>query len=117
MVSALEAHRHITKAEIAAAKDDLASLRPLCDHAMNGFDAWLTPAVPGAAPLIEEGNGVATFNRLFTALHVPCLTFPAGWGADDLPLGLQLVGPRGGDGRLIRVLQAVHHLISESRFR
>ena len=117
VVSALETHRHISKAEIVAAKDTLASLRPLCDEAMKGLDAWLTPAVPGVAPLMEEGNGVATFNRLFTALHVPCLTFPAGWGADDLPLGLQLVGPRGGDGRLIRVVQAVHQLISESRFR
>lgn len=116
VVSALEAHRHISKAEIVAAKDTLASLRPLCDEAMKGLDAWLTPAVPGVAPLIEEGNGVATFNRLFTALHVPCLTFAAGWDADDLPLGLQLVGPRGGDGRLIRVAQAVQQLISESRF-
>ena len=117
VVSALEAHRHISRAEIAAAKADLADLRLLCDKAMNGLDAWLTPAVPGVAPLMEEGNGVATFNRLFTALHAPCLTFPAGWGANGLPLGLQLVGPRGGDGRLIRVVQAVQQLISESRFR
>lgn len=117
VVSALETHRHISKAEIVAAKDKLAGLRPLCDEAMKGLDAWLTPAVTGVAPLMEEGNGVATFNRLFTALHVPCLTFPAGRGANDLPLGLQLVGPRGGDVRLIRVAQAVQQLISESRFR
>jgi Asp-tRNA(Asn)/Glu-tRNA(Gln) amidotransferase A subunit family amidase len=113
VVSALEAHRHISRAEIAAAKADLADLRLLCDKAMNGLDAWLTPAVPGVAPLMEEGNGVATFNRLFTALHVPCLTLPAGLGANELPLGLQLVAPRGEDLRLIRVAQAVQQLISE----
>jgi len=113
VVSALDAHRHISKAEIVAVKDELAHLRPLCDEAMNGLDAWLTPAVPGVAPLMEEGNGVATFNRLFTALHVPCLTLPAGLGANELPLGLQLVAPRGEDLRLIRVAQAVQQLISE----
>jgi len=113
VVSALEPHRQRSKAEIVAAREELATLRPLCDHAMSAVDAWLTPAVPGVAPLVEEGNGVATFNRLFTALHVPCLTLPAGLGASDLPLGLQLVAPRGDDSRLIRVAQTVQRLISE----
>jgi len=65
------------------------------------------------APLMEEGNGAATFNRLFTALHVPCVTLPVGSGADDLPLGLQLVAARGADRRLLAVAASVEKLISE----
>ncbi len=32
----------------------------------------------------------------------PAVTLPCGWGADGLPIGLQLVGPHLGDGRLMR---------------
>ena len=113
VISALEPRRQTPHAEIAAAGESLARLRPLCDRALSGYDAWLTPAVPGVAPLMEEGNGAATFNRLFTALHVPCVTLPVGSGADDLPLGLQLVAARGADRRLLAVAASVEKLISE----
>jgi aspartyl-tRNA(Asn)/glutamyl-tRNA(Gln) amidotransferase subunit A len=32
----------------------------------------------------------------------PAVTVPCGWGADGLPIGLQLVGPHLGDARLLR---------------
>ena len=32
----------------------------------------------------------------------PAITLPCGWGADGLPIGLQLVGPHLGDARLLR---------------
>jgi aspartyl-tRNA(Asn)/glutamyl-tRNA(Gln) amidotransferase subunit A len=32
----------------------------------------------------------------------PAVTVPCGWAADGLPIGLQLVGPHLGDGRLLR---------------
>jgi len=32
----------------------------------------------------------------------PAVTLPCGWGADGLPIGLQLVGPHLGDARLLR---------------
>jgi len=41
------------------------------------------------------------FNRLWTLLHVPCLTVPCGKGPMGLPLGVQLIGPPRGAARLL----------------
>jgi Asp-tRNA(Asn)/Glu-tRNA(Gln) amidotransferase A subunit family amidase len=42
-------------------------------------------------------TGEPAFNALWTALHLPCVTVPAGTGPHGLPLGLQIVGPHGTD--------------------
>jgi Asp-tRNA(Asn)/Glu-tRNA(Gln) amidotransferase A subunit family amidase len=64
-------------------------------------DAWLTPSAPGEAPEGLAATGDPVFNRLWTVLHTPCLTLPAGRGPRGLPLGVQLVGRFRDDARLI----------------
>jgi Asp-tRNA(Asn)/Glu-tRNA(Gln) amidotransferase A subunit family amidase len=68
-----------------------------------GFDAILTLPAPGQAPKGLGSTGSAIFNGLWTMLHMPCLTLPAGEGPDGLPVGIQLVGRRHGDARLLDV--------------
>jgi Asp-tRNA(Asn)/Glu-tRNA(Gln) amidotransferase A subunit family amidase len=68
-----------------------------------GFDAILTLPAPGQAPKGLGSTGSAIFNALWTMLHMPCLTLPAGEGPDGLPVGIQLVGRRHGDGRLLEI--------------
>src|SRR5215471_16708347 len=65
------------------------------------FDAILTLPAPGQAPRGLQETGSAIFNGLWTALYMPCLTLPAGAGPDGLPVGLQLVGKRHADSRLL----------------
>ena len=65
--------------------------------AIAGFDAVLTPAAPGEAPAGIHNTGEPTFNSLWTLLHTPCVTVPVGQGAQGLPLGTQIVTPRGRD--------------------
>ncbi|MDP9095472.1 MAG: amidase family protein, partial [Pseudomonadota bacterium] len=62
--------------------------------AMEEFDILITPSAPGVAPVGLAWTGDASFNLLWTALHVPCVTVPAGTGAGGMPLGLQIVAPR-----------------------
>ena len=100
--------------DMRAAYDRIAALRPAFDAAMAGFDAWLTPAVPGEAPKFEKGNGQATFNRLFTALYLPCVALPGFRGPQGLPVGIQLVAPRFADDRLLGVARIVEELIVRS---
>lgn len=76
-----------------------------------GLDALLTPASPGEAPLGLHATGDSIFNGLWTLLHVPCIAIPAGRGPHDLPIGVQLVGPRFGDGRLLSMAQALAPVI------
>ncbi|MGC2414497.1 MAG: amidase, partial [Stellaceae bacterium] len=68
-----------------------------------GFDAILTLPAPGQAPGTLASTGDAVFNSLWTMLHMPCLTLPAGAGPDRLPVGIQLVARRHDDRRLIDI--------------
>ncbi|HEX3860595.1 MAG TPA: amidase [Stellaceae bacterium] len=68
-----------------------------------GFDAILTLPAPGQAPLGLRSTGSAIFNGLWTMLHMPCLTLPADTGPQGLPVGIQLVGRRYGDVRLLDI--------------
>ena len=66
------------------------------------FDALVTPATFGTAPAGLESTGDPAFCSVWTLLGVPTLSLPLMRGANGLPLGVQLVGPREGDGRLLR---------------
>jgi Asp-tRNA(Asn)/Glu-tRNA(Gln) amidotransferase A subunit family amidase len=66
------------------------------------YDAILTPAAEGTAPAGLESTGEPTFCTLWTLLGLPAVSVPLLQGANGLPLGVQLVGPRHGDGRLLR---------------
>jgi Asp-tRNA(Asn)/Glu-tRNA(Gln) amidotransferase A subunit family amidase len=75
-----------------------ASLAPIFAR----FDAILTPASSGPAPEGLRFTGEATFNALWTYAGTPCVNLPL-LEICGLPLGVQLVGPRGADGPLLRV--------------
>jgi Asp-tRNA(Asn)/Glu-tRNA(Gln) amidotransferase A subunit family amidase len=66
-------------------------------------DVLVVPAAPGEAPAGLGFTGDPVFNALWTALHLPALTLPAGEGPNRLPLGVQLVARWGEDARLLAV--------------
>jgi Asp-tRNA(Asn)/Glu-tRNA(Gln) amidotransferase A subunit family amidase len=66
------------------------------------YDAILTPAAAGTAPRGLGSTGDPAFCTLWTLCGMPALSVPLMQGANGLPLGVQLVGPRHGDGRLLR---------------
>ena len=68
-----------------------------------GFDAILTLPAPGQAPRGLADTGSAVFNAPWTQFAMPCLTLPAGKGPDELPVGIQLVGRRHDDMRVLEV--------------
>jgi Asp-tRNA(Asn)/Glu-tRNA(Gln) amidotransferase A subunit family amidase len=65
-------------------------------------DALLTLPAPGPAPRGLDFTGDPVMNAFWTYAGVPCVTLPL-LTVEDLPLGVQLVGRRGGDGPLLRV--------------
>jgi Asp-tRNA(Asn)/Glu-tRNA(Gln) amidotransferase A subunit family amidase len=101
-----------SEAEIAAAHSvfDRAQREfPLC---MEGLDALVTPSAPGQAPAGLEWTGDPVFNLIWTSLHVPCVTVPAGTGPDGLPLGIQIVTRIGEDRQALAWAQWVAAAIS-----
>jgi Asp-tRNA(Asn)/Glu-tRNA(Gln) amidotransferase A subunit family amidase len=80
-----------------------------------GFDAILTLPAAGQAPRGLGSTGSAAFNSLWTQLHMPCLTLPAGRGPEGLPVGVQLVGRRHDDARLLATGLWVERQLGEAR--
>jgi Asp-tRNA(Asn)/Glu-tRNA(Gln) amidotransferase A subunit family amidase len=65
-------------------------------------DAIITPAVAGTAPKGLESTGDPAFCTLWTLCGMPALNLPLMRGGNGLPLGVQLVGRRHNDARLLR---------------
>ncbi len=66
------------------------------------YDAILTPSTTGTAPRGLASTGDPSFCTLWTYCGMPVLTLPLLSGANGLPIGVQLVGPRLGDAGLLR---------------
>ena len=102
----VENARGITAAGLRDAYLRVGACRARFDALVAEYDAWLTPSVPGEAPLGIESTGEATFNRMWTAIGAPCVTLPGRTGPHAMPVGVQLVGPRFGDESLLAVAAA-----------
>jgi Asp-tRNA(Asn)/Glu-tRNA(Gln) amidotransferase A subunit family amidase len=74
--------------------DDLETL-------LERYDAALCLPATGPAPHGFDTTGSAIFNGLWTYLGVPCISLPR-LTVDGMPLGVQLVGKRGEEGKLLR---------------
>jgi len=82
---------------LAVAEAQAEALDRLFDH----YDALLTPAATGEAPVGLATTGKAVFNGLWTLLGVPAVTVPLLEGAHGLPIGVQVIGRRGDDGKAL----------------
>ncbi|MDX2315495.1 MAG: amidase [Gammaproteobacteria bacterium] len=67
------------------------------------YDALLTLAAPGEAPLGLSSTGDAVFSVIWTLMGVPAITLPMLVGEDGLPIGIQLIGARGEDAKLLAI--------------
>jgi Asp-tRNA(Asn)/Glu-tRNA(Gln) amidotransferase A subunit family amidase len=90
-------------AALAKAPRYAASLADIFDE----YDAILTPAAPGVAPKGLGATGDPVFCTLWTLTGLPALSVPLLAGEGSLPLGVQLVGARGRDARLLRTASAL----------
>jgi Asp-tRNA(Asn)/Glu-tRNA(Gln) amidotransferase A subunit family amidase len=82
------------------------------------FDAILTPAAPGEAPRGLASTGNPVFCTTWTYLGTPAITLPLLRSEAGLPIGVQLVGRRGNDARLLRSARwLVKKLASEASGR
>jgi amidase len=81
------------------------------------FDLLLTPTIatppPPLGSLVATRDNVATimlrqmatvqFTPQFNATGQPAISLPLHWNAQELPIGIQLVAPLGGEGTLLQV--------------
>src|SRR5262245_37483310 len=76
-------------------------------------DALLSPAVPRVAPAEdpalndEAGAGEMLYSAVYNLVGLPAASVPCGLSVQGLPMGLQIVGPRGADERVLSIGAAV----------
>ncbi|MFZ4410879.1 MAG: amidase [Paracraurococcus sp.] len=105
----------ITPAAQVAAYDLAGDCRKLFDGLFPGFDAVLSPAAAGEAPVGRQDTGNPVFNSMWTLLHVPCIGIPCTTGPNKMPVGVQIIGPRFGDAALLDVAALVAPVIDPAR--
>ena len=93
--------RGIQPERYRAAVEEAEGLSAMFDEQFKDFEGILTPAAIGVAPSIET-TGDPMFCTLWTLLGVPAISLPLLRGDGGLPLGVQLVGCKGEDERLLR---------------
>jgi len=97
----LEAGRAISIEQYDAMREAAKRARAQMNRIFQRCDAILYPSTLGEAPRGLEATGNALFNRFWTALYGPVITLPIGIGPSGMPLGVQLVGRRDNDARLL----------------
>lgn len=108
----IEEGRKVTAVQYNTALEWREILYAGLEEVFERYDAILTPASCGPAPKGLESTGDPVFNALWTYLGVPCVTIPL-LEADGLPFGVQLVGLRRDDGRLLRTARWLAEHLSE----
>jgi Asp-tRNA(Asn)/Glu-tRNA(Gln) amidotransferase A subunit family amidase len=97
----MERARGVMATDYVAALAGSARLNESIDDVFDEFDAILTPAAHGEAPR-GDATGSPAFCTAWTYLGTPAVTVPLLRGESGLPIGVQLVGRRGNDAKLLR---------------
>lgn len=100
--AALEEGNAILARDYLAALDWAPVLTAGLGEIFDRCDAILCPAATGPAPEGLGFTGDAIFNGLWTLCGTPAVTVPLLTAGNGLPMGVQLVGRRGDDARLLR---------------
>ena len=98
----IEAGREVLAVDYLAALDLREALYAELEAILESYDAILTPAAPGEAPAGLGSTGNPAFNTLWSLCGMPAVSLPLLTGPTGLPVGVQLVGRRGDDARLLR---------------
>jgi aspartyl-tRNA(Asn)/glutamyl-tRNA(Gln) amidotransferase subunit A len=102
MCEAMEKGRAVSARDYIAAQDWPAVLNAGLGKIFERCDAILAPAAPGPAPEGRASTGNSVFNGIWTFCGAPAVTLPLFKASNGLPMGVQLIGRQGEDGRLLR---------------
>jgi Asp-tRNA(Asn)/Glu-tRNA(Gln) amidotransferase A subunit family amidase len=103
--SQIERGRTITATDYRRALERRDRVSAAFDGMFEEVDAVLTPATLGTAPHGLESTGDPVMCTMWTFTGQPAICLPLLHGVNGLPIGVQLVGRRDDDARLLRTAQ------------
>ncbi len=98
----IERGRRVTAIDYNNAVDRIQATGLAFEEIFDRCDAILTAATAGPAPRGLESTGSPAFCTLWTFAGMPAVTLPLLSAENGMPMGIQLVGRRGDDARLLR---------------
>jgi Asp-tRNA(Asn)/Glu-tRNA(Gln) amidotransferase A subunit family amidase len=105
MRGAIETGAAVTARDYIAALDWPDALNEGLSEVFERCDAILTVAAAGPAPASLEPASDSPFNVIWALCRTPSVTLPIFSAGNGMPMGVQLVGKRGDDGRLLRTVR------------
>jgi len=112
LVQAIDRGLAITARDYLAARDWPSIYGAALDEVFSRCDVLLTPAATGPAPAGLGSTGSPVFNGLWTLCGLPSITLPFFEDDNGMPMGAQLVGRKGEDGRLLRTARWLSEFIA-----
>jgi Asp-tRNA(Asn)/Glu-tRNA(Gln) amidotransferase A subunit family amidase len=109
----IERGQKVLAVDYNRAVDGIGLLNSLLPAIFSQCDAILTPATAGVAPAGLASTGSPAFCTIWTLCGTPAVTVPIMQGEDGLPLGVQLVGPKGDDARLLRTARWLVDIVNK----
>jgi Asp-tRNA(Asn)/Glu-tRNA(Gln) amidotransferase A subunit family amidase len=97
------------------AVEQIGVLNEALDPLFERYEAILTPATTGEAPHGLDATGSPVFCTAWTLCGTPSVTLPLLQGSRGLPLGVQLVGKKGDDARLLRTARWLVETLRETK--
>ena len=116
LAALVERARAFSALKLLQAEAERARLGAVMGQFFADWDLLLTPALPVPAFVagreVPEGwpephwPGWTPFTYPFNLTQQPAISVPCGFTAEGLPIGLQIVGPRHGEGLVLRAARA-----------
>jgi Asp-tRNA(Asn)/Glu-tRNA(Gln) amidotransferase A subunit family amidase len=111
LAASIEHGRRVTGVGYLAALAQRKTHYETLERVFADYGTILTPAAPGVAPKGFGSTGDPVFCGFWTYLGVPAVTLPL-LEAEGLPIGVQLVGARRDDARLLRTARWLEQHLS-----
>ena len=102
LVKAIERGQNYKSRDYVEAVENRDYFYKIFSEVFNDYHAILTPAASGVAPKGLKSTGSPEFSTIWTFLGMPSISLPLLSGSNNLPLGVQLVGEKFDDARLMR---------------
>jgi len=102
LVKAIERGQNYKSRDYVEAVENRDYFCKIFSEVFNDYHGILTPASSGVAPKGLKSTGSPEFSTIWTFLGMPSISLPLLSGSNNLPLGVQLVGEKFDDARLMR---------------
>ena len=124
VASQIERGLTLTAADLGLALEASARIRRACGNFFGRYELLLSPTAPCVAWSVDRlgpsqiggvavgPRGHAVFTPFFNHALTPAISLPCGKGRAGWPVGLQIIGRRGADWRVIRAAEAAEAILS-----